>query len=155
MAAYTILLLLRPAPQGAPGGRVPGWEFLMVRNRRRGNLWELPGGRCAPGEGAERCARRECEEETGHRLVAPRLLVGHEGRFGRGSVFAGRLGPRVRDPDAREISAMHFVADLPPPNLLSFPNDPYEAIFARLRAVDLGGLGPQASAGRTGAADSP
>ena len=45
MAAYTILVLLRPA-QTETDGPLPGYEFLLVRNARRGDKWELPGGRC-------------------------------------------------------------------------------------------------------------
>ena len=41
---------------------------LLVTQRRAGShlagLWELPGGKLAPGESAERCAEREVLEET-------------------------------------------------------------------------------------------
>ena len=35
---------------------------------------EFPGGKCLPGESPEQCAVRECEEETGLRVEAKRLL---------------------------------------------------------------------------------
>jgi mutator protein MutT len=41
---------------------------LLVTRRRAGThlagLWELPGGKLAPGESVERCAEREVLEET-------------------------------------------------------------------------------------------
>lgn len=41
---------------------------LLVTRRREGShlagLWEIPGGKLAPGESVERCAEREVLEET-------------------------------------------------------------------------------------------
>ena len=51
---------------------------LLVTERRAdshlGGLWELPGGKLAPGESAEACAVREVLEETGVMVVAERRL---------------------------------------------------------------------------------
>ena len=37
-------------------------------------LAEFPGGKCLPDESTERCAERECKEETGLNVVAGKLL---------------------------------------------------------------------------------
>lgn len=45
-------------------------EILLIRQYRlpmRQRLWELPAGRCDPGESEEAAARRELIEETGYR----------------------------------------------------------------------------------------
>jgi mutator protein MutT len=51
---------------------------LLVTQRRAethlGGLWELPGGKLAPGESAEACAEREVREETGIVIVAEARL---------------------------------------------------------------------------------
>lgn len=134
MDAYTVLVLLRPAP-AAPAAAIPGHEFLMVQNRRRGLTWELPGGRCEPRELPVDCARRECLEETGCELLEARLLEERTSPFGRGYVFWGRLGPPVQNPDAAEIAKTRFFRHLPAPGELSFPEDPHERIFQRLGAL--------------------
>lgn len=130
--AYTILVLLRPGSTSS-GDPLPGWHFLMVQNARRGGRWELPGGRCHPGEVGAACAARECEEETGHRLEDARLVLERDGPLGHGYVFVGRLGAPAGTPDPAEIAGMEFVARLPPRDQLSFPRDPYEATFEGIR----------------------
>src|SRR5690349_16052439 len=58
---------------------------LVVRDRRLlvtqrkaeahlGGLWELPGGKLAPGESVEACVEREVREETGIVILARRRL---------------------------------------------------------------------------------
>lgn len=45
-------------------------QMLLVRQHRYGvnrMLWEIPAGTVQKGESPAACARRECEEETGHR----------------------------------------------------------------------------------------
>ena len=48
----------------------PDPRVLLIRQFRHaadGFIWEVPAGRLDPGESPEDCARRELEEETGHR----------------------------------------------------------------------------------------
>jgi mutator protein MutT len=51
---------------------------LLVTQRRAeahlGGLWELPGGKLAPGESVEACVVREIREETGIVIAARRRL---------------------------------------------------------------------------------
>ena len=47
-------------------------KVLLLRQYRhavRGELWEIPAGTLEEGESAEKCARREVEEETGYRAA--------------------------------------------------------------------------------------
>jgi ADP-ribose pyrophosphatase len=49
---------------------LPDGRILMVRQYRHaagGYLFEIPAGKLDPGEAPEACARRETEEEVGHR----------------------------------------------------------------------------------------
>jgi mutator protein MutT len=52
---------------------------LLVTQRRAeahlGGLWELPGGKLAPGESVEACVVREVREETGIVIAARRRLA--------------------------------------------------------------------------------
>lgn len=50
---------------------LPDGSILMVRQFRHavgGYLFEIPAGKLDPGEDPEACARRETEEEVGHRV---------------------------------------------------------------------------------------
>ena len=42
-----------------------GERFLLVHERKHGQLWYLPAGRCEPGEDLKQAAIRETLEETG------------------------------------------------------------------------------------------
>ncbi len=52
-------------------------EILIARRRAEahlGGLWELPGGKCEPGESASSAARRELQEEIGVDAAALDLI---------------------------------------------------------------------------------
>lgn len=129
MSVYTIVVALRPGP---PGAEVPGHEFLMVHNRKRGG-WELPGGRAEPGESAFDCAAREFREETGRQWLGPSLVQRRSGPLGEGYVFVCRAGEPEGPLREAEITEARFFAALPPRGDLSFPDDPYAELFAGVR----------------------
>ncbi len=51
-----------------------GRRFLVVRERKHGQLWYLPAGRVEPGESFVEAAQRETLEESGVRVVVEGLL---------------------------------------------------------------------------------
>lgn len=51
-----------------------GHRFLLVHERKHGQLWYLPAGRVEPGERLVEAARRETLEETGVPVVIDGLL---------------------------------------------------------------------------------
>src|SRR5947209_2811521 len=51
-----------------------GDRFLMVQERKHGQLWYLPAGRVEPGEGLCAAALRETLEETGVPVVLEGIL---------------------------------------------------------------------------------
>ncbi len=68
-----------------PARRIEVAMALVLRARRLlvtqrpaqvhlGGLWELPGGKLAPGESVEECVVREVREETGIVILARRRL---------------------------------------------------------------------------------
>ena len=60
------------APSAVMCARRPYGDVLLIRQYRlppREYLWELPAGRCDPGEDALETAKRELIEETGYRAV--------------------------------------------------------------------------------------
>lgn len=128
---YTIIVALRPSVE--TGAVVPGHEFLMVENRKRGNRWELPGGHMIGREGAAACAAREFIEETGHELDGARLVQRRSSTFGEGYVFLGRAGRRVGAPVEAEIGRIAYFPRLPALKELSFPDDPYPELFDAVR----------------------
>jgi 8-oxo-dGTP pyrophosphatase MutT (NUDIX family) len=107
----------------------------MVKNRRRGGRWELPGGRAMAGEAPLDCARREFLEETGFLLEAPTLAQRRAGALGDGHVYLGWVGKRVGEPLEDEIEAVDWFQDLPAREQLSFPDDPYPDTFKAARAL--------------------
>ena len=64
--------IVRHGPAVAVLARLPDGRFLFVRQFRKPveqALLEVVAGNREPGESAEDCARREMEEETGHRVA--------------------------------------------------------------------------------------
>ena len=51
-----------------------GHRFLLVHERRHGQLWYLPAGRVEPGEGLVEAACRETSEEAGIPVVIEGVL---------------------------------------------------------------------------------
>jgi 8-oxo-dGTP pyrophosphatase MutT (NUDIX family) len=51
-----------------------GDEFLVVHERKHGQLWYLPAGRAEPGESLAEAALRETREETGVPIVLEGVL---------------------------------------------------------------------------------
>ena len=86
-----------------PGG--PYW-----RNKNAG-AWMIPKGLVEPGEGLEDCARREFEEELGHRPEVPLVPLGRirqkGGKYVEPFALEGEL-----DPDS--ISSNGFTMEWPP-----------------------------------------
>jgi 8-oxo-dGTP diphosphatase len=82
--------------------------FGLRRGAHGGGTWSFPGGHVGDGEGAEACALRELEEETGLRAVNPRRVAESEDVFPDGSryrtifvrVDAATGNPAVREPEA-------------------------------------------------------
>ncbi len=142
---YTIVLAIRSCRTTGLDA-VPGFEFLMVKNRKRGGLWELPGGRGEPGETAEACARREFLEETGRELQDPKLLLRRKSDLGDGHVFLGTTTSLPIGPLEFETEATAWFRALPAREELSFPDDPYGETFSAARAA----LSPRGAKGPAG-----
>ena len=65
-----VAALLRPGTGSGPSG--PGTEVLIALRRPdaiRGGVWELPGGKVAPGETEAEALTRELREELGLEVV--------------------------------------------------------------------------------------
>ena len=66
------------APSAVMCARRPNGDVLLIRQFRlppREYLWELPAGRCDPGEDVLETAKRELIEETGYRAARWTRLV--------------------------------------------------------------------------------
>ena len=58
-------------------------RFLVIRERKHGQLWYLPAGRVEPGEDFFTAARREAEEEAGFSVRLTGIVrVAHTPRIG-------------------------------------------------------------------------
>ena len=134
MRVYTIILAVRSCKTTGRDA-LPGFEFLMVKNRTRGSKWELPGGRAEPGETPLECAQREFHEETGRRLRDARPLLRRESPLGDGPVFLGETTSAPLAPLEKETEATAWFRELPPRGELSFPDYPYVETFSAARAV--------------------
>jgi mutator protein MutT len=95
--------LIRPRPP-LPGSPMPGY-------------WEFPGGKCHESEPPERCAARECREETGLSVLIDRLRKVVRYHYPHGFVELHFFDCRPEDPRAEPDPATGFrwvhVADLP------------------------------------------
>lgn len=61
---------------------------------------EFPGGKCEPGEDSDRCAERECAEETGLQVRATRRLLSHRYRYAHGELELDFWECQPTDPTA-------------------------------------------------------
>lgn len=98
-------------------------EDVLLHLREDFRVWSLPGGRVEAGEGWEKAAVRETEEETGFRIRVDRLV----GRYRRPNmpgggdtkyVCLGRVvggAPIRRGPETLEVA--WFPLDALPPSL--------------------------------------
>lgn len=124
---YTVIVAVRQTAHGK--------QFLLVRHARRG--WELPGGKIDAGEGPVHCALREFREETGHLLGSPHFVLKLAKANGTCYVFTGGLGSKVSEVTDEAIVEKAWFDRLPRDQPLAFPEDPYEAIGAKL-GIDFG-----------------
>jgi phosphatase NudJ len=97
---------------------VSGDRFLLVHERKHGQLWYLPGGRVEPGETLEETARREALEETGIPVVLEGIVrIEHtpQGEMARLRViFVARPQdntPPKSTPDEESLGADWFSLD--------------------------------------------
>lgn len=109
-------------------------RFLVARHEQRG--WELPGGTVEAGESPLEAGLREFEEEIGHTVQAPRLVLETSTPEGPCSVVTGRMGDPVGVAAGESIAAWRFVTSLSEVDPLAWPEDPYEEIGEAL-GVDL------------------
>lgn len=49
-------------------------DQILIGQRKRDDIWELPGGKIDPGETPEDCAVREMEEEMGIKVSIVKLI---------------------------------------------------------------------------------
>ncbi|MCB0877120.1 MAG: NUDIX domain-containing protein [Solirubrobacterales bacterium] len=90
-----------------------GDRFVLVHERKHGQLWYLPGGRAEPGEALVDAARRETLEEAGIHIVPEALIrVEHSPRADGGArcraIFLARPAddtPLKSAPDEESLGA--------------------------------------------------
>lgn len=103
-----------------------GDTFLVMRKRQWPYLWDVIAGHLGPGEEEAKAVGREVEEETGLRLVRPRLVfkgeifpdpcrrgaILHEWSLYRGPAD-GALIPDDREVAELRWATVHELAELP------------------------------------------
>lgn len=90
-----------------------GHRFLLVHERKHGQLWYLPAGRVEPGETYAEAAHRETLEETGVPIVLDGILRFEHSPLPDGSarcrvIFLGHPAddtPPRRTPDEESLGA--------------------------------------------------
>lgn len=92
-----------------------GQRYLLVRERKRGHGWYLPGGRVEFGESLSAAARRETLEETGVPVALDGLLrIEHNPvKYGARTRFIFTARPEIdvppkREPDRESLGARWF-----------------------------------------------
>lgn len=116
-----------------------GRRFLLVHERKHGQLWYLPAGRVEPGETFVQAALRETREETGVSVVAEGILrVEHSPQAGGTArvrvIFLAHPGDDAlpkSQPDEESLGAAWFT--LSEVSLLPLRGDEVQEI---LRYVD-------------------
>lgn len=109
-------------------------HILMQRRpegKQHGGLWEFPGGKIDPGEGAGQAARREMIEELGVTLEAEALMPVSfaENRQGR-HVLLLLYAARVWDGTPQAMEGQHFEW-IAPDALMALAMPPLDVPLAR------------------------
>ena len=85
-----------------------GPRFLLVHERKHGQQWFFPGGRCEPGETLVEAARRETLEEAGVPIVIDGLVrLEHSPGRGHARVRAIFLAHPEDDTPPKSIADEH------------------------------------------------
>jgi mutator protein MutT len=90
-----------------------GDKFLLVRrplNKKRGGLWEFPGGKVENGETLESAIERELKEELGIETEARRLLCKTDYTYPEGEIELYLIEVEYKeDPVLKEALEMKWV----------------------------------------------